>query len=184
MKELKLARLFLTLFALGLGLTPVVAAPHTPAQPPTRSSSSEVSQSSRRGRGVALLEVDYETGRVTSFKMLKSTGDRVLDAAAATAFSKHAFKPRTVRGRVRAPMTFTLTCRTEALPSIERLNHVSGTKGRPPQRVISEMTSTSSVHVPRRRRVATNAVSASAKAPIKVSRPGRPAPSRTTLVAR
>jgi TonB family protein len=62
------------------------------------------------GRGVVLVSVDPSSGQVTAARMLKSTGSKVLDDAAVTAFqkSKHRFKPGTP-ARVEVPITFTLS---------------------------------------------------------------------------
>jgi len=58
------------------------------------------------GRGIVLMEVDRETGWVTSAKMQKSTGNKLLDDAALEAFSRWRFKPGTVR-HIHSPITFT-----------------------------------------------------------------------------
>jgi TonB family protein len=57
------------------------------------------------GSGIALMEVDEKTGLVTSAKMEKSTGNKLLDDAALQAFSQWRFKPGTIR-RLRIPITF------------------------------------------------------------------------------
>ncbi len=62
----------------------------------------------RKGEGEVLLDVDYETGKVTAGRMLESTGDAMLDNKMLQMLLKSRFKPRTVR-RVRIPITFTLS---------------------------------------------------------------------------
>lgn len=57
--------------------------------------------------GIAQMEVDYQTGKVTRVRMAKSTGSAVYDDAAIKAFYRWKFKPRTVT-RVRTPITFTI----------------------------------------------------------------------------
>jgi TonB family protein len=58
-----------------------------------------------KGRGIVLMEVDKESGLVKSARMEKSTGNKVLDAAALQACNQWRFKP----GRVSTahwPVTF------------------------------------------------------------------------------
>jgi TonB family protein len=55
---------------------------------------------------MVVMTVDHETGWVTSARMEKSTGSKLLDEAAVEAFSKWRFKPGTVR-HVHSPITFT-----------------------------------------------------------------------------
>jgi TonB family protein len=49
------------------------------------------------GSGIALMEVDKKTGLVTSARMEKSTGNKLLDDAAIQAFRQWRFKPDTIR---------------------------------------------------------------------------------------
>jgi len=60
------------------------------------------------GTGTVRLEVDAQTGYVTSARMLKSTGHQVLDDEALKAYRHWRFKPRTVSA-VRIPVTFSLS---------------------------------------------------------------------------
>lgn len=60
------------------------------------------------GSGIVKIEVDPESGRVTSARMDPSTGHAILDKAATDAFRLWRFKPGLVR-RVRSPITFTTT---------------------------------------------------------------------------
>ena len=57
------------------------------------------------GSGLVAMDVDFDTGRVTSARMVASTGYRDFDDAALKAFRRWRFKPRTVR-HVRTPITF------------------------------------------------------------------------------
>ena len=59
------------------------------------------------GRGIVVMEINRQTGWVSSAKMEKSTGNKLLDDAAIEAFSRWRFKPGTVR-YVRSPITFTV----------------------------------------------------------------------------
>ena len=60
------------------------------------------------GSGVLLINVDVETGRVRSVRMLKSTGHKLLDDSALEAFAKWRFRPRAVPSKVKVPIKFTL----------------------------------------------------------------------------
>ena len=62
---------------------------------------------SGHGSGVVLLDLDYESGRVTGARILESTGNPQSDAIALKAFLKWHFKPRSSR-QVRVPVTLTL----------------------------------------------------------------------------
>jgi len=59
------------------------------------------------GRGIVVMEINRKTGWVTSARMEKSTGSKLLDNAALAAFRQWRFKPGTVR-RVRSPITYTV----------------------------------------------------------------------------
>ena len=60
------------------------------------------------GDGVAVMNVDPETGNVTGVTMAKSTGNAFLDSAAITGLRRWRFKPGSVSS-VTCPVTFTLT---------------------------------------------------------------------------
>ena len=60
------------------------------------------------GSGVAVLTVDAGSGYVTEVRMLRSTGNAVLDNAATSGFRRWRFRPGTV-SIVQAPITYTLT---------------------------------------------------------------------------
>lgn len=57
------------------------------------------------GCGLILLDVDYETGRVTSARMLVSTGDKQKDADSLQSFRTLLFKPHTPK-QIMIPITF------------------------------------------------------------------------------
>ncbi len=59
------------------------------------------------GRGILIGEVDLKTGVVTSVRMEKSTGYRLLDQAALNAFRQWRFKPGKV-SRFRTPINYTM----------------------------------------------------------------------------
>jgi TonB family protein len=60
------------------------------------------------GSGVAVLEVDRQTGGVTSAQMAVSTGYQILDNSALAAFRCWRFKPGTVT-KVKIPITFVMS---------------------------------------------------------------------------
>jgi TonB family protein len=64
-------------------------------------------QNAWTGTGVVLVDVDYESGKVTAARMLQTTGSHHWDEAALAKFRKWTFKPKTVR-HVKIPVTFTL----------------------------------------------------------------------------
>jgi TonB family protein len=57
------------------------------------------------GSGVFLLKVDIKTGKVTSVKVVKSTGHELLDHSAIQALQKWRYAPGAVR-EVRVPIRF------------------------------------------------------------------------------
>ena len=64
-------------------------------------------QNAVTGSGVVLVDVDYESGKVTAARVVQSLGSRALDDAAVATFRKWTFKPKTVR-HVKIPVTYTL----------------------------------------------------------------------------
>ena len=64
-------------------------------------------QNAWTGTGVVLVDVDYESGKVTAARILQSTGSHRMDEAALATFRKWTFKPKTVR-HVKIPVTYTL----------------------------------------------------------------------------
>ncbi len=51
------------------------------------------------GSGIIGVEIEPKSGRVTGVRMVKTTGNRVLDRAAIETFRKARFKPGTARYR-------------------------------------------------------------------------------------
>jgi TonB family protein len=81
----------------------------------------EARRSGITGKGVVAAEVDYNSGKVTSVKMEKSTGSRILDQAALNAFGQWQFKPRTIR-RFSTPITYEMArSREDAMERVRRL---------------------------------------------------------------
>ena len=81
----------------------------------------EARRSGITGKGVLAAEVDYNSGKVKSVKMEKSTGSRILDQAALSAFGLWQFKPRTIR-RFRTPITYEMArSREDAMEKIRRM---------------------------------------------------------------
>src|SRR5215831_20910872 len=59
------------------------------------------------GKGVVLVTIDKETGKVTGARMLTSTGNPQLDGAALQAYSQWRFDPRTVAvSQLKLPIEF------------------------------------------------------------------------------
>lgn len=57
------------------------------------------------GKGVVLVTVDKNTGKVTGAQMLESTGNKLLDGSALEAYSRWRFEPGTV-SQVKMPVEF------------------------------------------------------------------------------
>src|SRR5215469_11805015 len=61
------------------------------------------------GKGVLLLTIDKQTGKVSGARMLTSTGNQQLDGAALQAYSQWRFDPRTVAvSQLRIPIEFAI----------------------------------------------------------------------------
>ncbi len=67
----------------------------------------EARRSHLTGHGILIGEVDMKTGYVTTVRMEKSTGYKILDSAALDAFRQWRFKPGTIR-KFRTPITYTM----------------------------------------------------------------------------
>jgi len=57
------------------------------------------------GKGVVLVTIDKQTGKVTGARMLESTGSQVLDGSALQAYSQWRFEPGTV-SQLKMPIEF------------------------------------------------------------------------------
>jgi TonB family protein len=71
----------------------------------------EARQRNIEGSGVLGGEVDFETGKVLSVRMEKSTGSKILDQAALRSYRQWQFKARLIR-KFRVPITFQMANRT------------------------------------------------------------------------
>ena len=58
------------------------------------------------GKGVVLVTIDKETGKVTGAKMFESTGNQLLDGAALQAYSQWRFKPGSSVSQLKMPIEF------------------------------------------------------------------------------
>ena len=59
------------------------------------------------GKGVVLLTIDKQSGKVTAAEMLQSTGNKLLDGSALEAYSRWRFDPRTVTvSQLKIPIEF------------------------------------------------------------------------------
>jgi len=58
------------------------------------------------GKGLVLVTIDTQTGRVTGARMLQSTGNKLLDGSALEAYSQWRFQPGSV-SQVKMPIEFT-----------------------------------------------------------------------------
>jgi len=67
------------------------------------------------GKGVALVTIDQQTGKVTGARMLQSTGNKQLDGAALEAYSQWRFQPGT-GSQVKIPIEFASRPKPPASP--------------------------------------------------------------------
>jgi TonB family protein len=68
---------------------------------------SEWAKQGLTGKGVVLVTIDKQTGKVTGARMLTSTGNQQLDGAALQAYSQWRFDPRTVAvSQLKIPIEF------------------------------------------------------------------------------
>jgi len=73
------------------------------------------------GSGVVIVTIDPATGNVTTAVMASSTGSKILDQAALTAFRQWRFRPGTVK-KVRIPIHFTLSNVPHSAAEVRVLN--------------------------------------------------------------
>ena len=84
------------------------AAPGTPLKAiytPQPAYQAEWAKRGLKGKGVVLVTIDKETGKVTGAQMLQSTGSKELDGSALEAYSRWRFAPGTV-SQVKMPVEF------------------------------------------------------------------------------
>jgi TonB family protein len=105
--------IFVTICVLGR-LSPLHAAPANTSGPVARPKAiytpapvyrPEWARQGLTGKGVVLVTIDKETGRVTGVRMLQSTGSKVLDGSALQAYSQWRFEPGTVP-QLKMPIEF------------------------------------------------------------------------------
>ncbi|MDP9099323.1 MAG: energy transducer TonB [Verrucomicrobiota bacterium] len=90
----------------------------------------EARRSGITGKGIVAAEVDYTGGKVTSVKMEKSTGSRILDQAVLNAFGQWQFKPKTIR-RFRTPVTYEMArSREDAMERIRSMQEADKKRSR------------------------------------------------------
>ena len=61
------------------------------------------------GSGIAVLDIDLKTGKVTAVRMAKSTGHAILDNEVIQGFGNARFRVGTTARQVKIPVTFTTT---------------------------------------------------------------------------
>lgn len=82
------------------------------------------------GHGILFGLVDYKAGIVISVRMEKSTGSKILDQAALSAFRQWRFKSRTTR-QFRVPINYGMVgSRAEAMEKMRRDQAASNPSGR------------------------------------------------------
>jgi TonB family protein len=107
-------RLLLTVLAAILFVPPLFAEPPAPPASMPRPEAvytpapvyrPEWAKQGLAGKGMVLVTVDKDSGKVTGAKMLDSTGSQLLDGAALQAYSQWRFKPGTAI-QVKLPIEF------------------------------------------------------------------------------
>lgn len=100
--------------AIAVSLSSLHAQPASPATPLARPQAiytpmpiyrPEWAKQGLTGKGVVLVTIDKETGKVTGARMLESTGNQLLDGAALQAYSQWRFKPGSVT-QLKMPIEF------------------------------------------------------------------------------
>jgi TonB family protein len=107
--------LFLLVVALA-SVSSLHAQPATPARPATAPKAiftprpeyrEEWARRGLTGKGVVLVTIDKQTGKVTAAEMVQSTGNKLLDGSALEAYSRWRFDPRTVAvSQLKIPIEF------------------------------------------------------------------------------
>jgi len=106
------ALVFLLSFLFASSLHAQLGAPPSGQQPPPKAIYTprpvyrpEWAKQGLTGKGVALVTIDQQTGKVTGVRMLQSTGNKQLDGAALEAYSQWRFQPGT-GSQVKIPIEF------------------------------------------------------------------------------
>jgi len=79
---------------------------------PTPAYRAEWAKQGLTGKGVVLVNIDTQTGKVTGTRMLTSTGNKQLDGAALEAYSQWRFQPGSVP-QVKMPIEFATRVRPQ-----------------------------------------------------------------------
>jgi TonB family protein len=112
--DLMMYKLLLVQTAIALSISSLHGQPASPAAPIARPQAiytpmpayrPEWARQGLKGKGVVLVTIDKETGKVTGARMLESTGSQVLDGAALQAYSQWRFKPGSVT-QLKMPIEF------------------------------------------------------------------------------
>jgi TonB family protein len=100
-----------------VALSSLQAQPASPARPviapkavftPKPEYRNEWARQGLTGKGVVLITIDKQTGKVTGAQMLQSTGNKQLDGSALETYSRWRFDPRTVTvSQLKIPIEFT-----------------------------------------------------------------------------
>ena len=107
-------RLLLVQIAIAISLSLLHGQPASPAAPVARPQAiytpmpvyrPEWVKQGLTGKGVVLVTIDKETGKVTGARMFESTGNQLLDGAALQAYSQWRFKPGSVT-QLKIPIEF------------------------------------------------------------------------------
>lgn len=88
-----------------VGAPPAVAQPPKAIYTPRPVYRPEWAKQGLSGKGVVLVTIDQQTGKVTGVRMLQSTGNKQLDGAALEAYSQWRFQPGT-GSQVKIPIEF------------------------------------------------------------------------------
>jgi TonB family protein len=109
-------RPMLVVILLFVSLSSLHAQPASPARPvtvpkavftPKPEYREEWAKRGLTGKGVVLVTIDKQTGKVTGTEMLQSTGNKLLDGSALEAYSRWRFDPRTVAvSQLKMPIEF------------------------------------------------------------------------------
>ena len=112
----KIIRWLLVFIFTLVALSSLQAQPASPARPVTAPKAvftpkpeyrNEWAKRGLTGKGIVLVNIDKQTGKVTGAQMLQSTGNKQLDGSALEAYSRWRFDPRTVTvSQLKIPIEF------------------------------------------------------------------------------